>query len=235
MIRNYIIKNICIIPARGGSKRIPLKNLKLFFGKPIIYYSIKKALNSKLFDQVIVSTDNKNIAKISEKIGAKIHIRDPKYADDFTDTISVIKHVIQDLDKKKQFEKVCCIYPTSIFFTEKKLKEAFKKLKKKNCYIFSASRFHNPIDRSFYKIKDRVKMLFKKNYIKRSQDLRTYFYDAAQFYLGWRHSWVSKKKVFSSLSDFIEFKHSEFQDIDDKEDWEIAKKKWKKIKSKRKY
>ncbi len=119
-MKNRIKKNLCIIPARGGSKRIPNKNIKNFFGKPIIYYSIKSALDSNFFDKVIVSTDSKKIAKISKKFGAEVHKRNPKYADSYTDTITVIKNVIEEIDKYNNYSKVCCIYPTSIFLTKKK-------------------------------------------------------------------------------------------------------------------
>ena len=106
MITKLKKKNICIIPARGGSKRIPLKNIKSFFGKPIIYYPIKTALKSDLFDKVIVSTDNLKIAKVSKKFGAEVHIRSSKYADDYTDTISVVKNVIGSIDIKKIFKNM---------------------------------------------------------------------------------------------------------------------------------
>ena len=109
-------ENICIIPARGGSKRIPLKNIKKFQGVPIIIRSIKKAISSKLFDKIIVTTDNKQIANLAKKNGAKIHIRSKKLSNDYTDTVSVIKNVIEKLDDKKiYFKKVCCIYPTVPF------------------------------------------------------------------------------------------------------------------------
>lgn len=235
MIRKFKKKSICIIPARGGSKRIPLKNIKSFLGKPIIYFPIKIALKSNLFDKVVVSTDNMKIAKIAKKLGAEVHIRNPKYADDYTDTISVIKNVIESIDKKRKYLKICCIYPTSIFLTFKILKEAFTKLKKNNNYIFSASNFDKPVERSFYRKKKKIKMLFEKNFYKRSQDLKTYYYDAAQFYLGWRNSWISKKKIFSGPNDFVYFKSEEFQDIDRKDDWELAKKKWQILNLKRKY
>tara|TARA_Y100000590_G_scaffold317054_1_gene358595 strand:+ start:849 stop:1556 length:708 start_codon:yes stop_codon:yes gene_type:complete len=227
-------KTICIIPARAGSTRIPGKNIKSFFGKPIIYYPIKSALNSNLFDKVIVSTDSKKIGRISKKFGAKIHRRNKKYADSYTDTQTVIKHVLEDLDKKKNYLKVCCVYPTSIFFTKKNLEDAIKKLKKKNNYVFSASSFNEPVDRSFYKKKDRINMFIEKNHRKRSQNLRTYYYDAAQFYLGWRKSWILKKRIFSGPNNFVLFENNNVQDIDNNIDWKLAKKKWKSRKLTRK-
>jgi N-acylneuraminate cytidylyltransferase len=226
---SYPKKNLCVIPAKGKSTRLKNKNVKNFFGKPIIYYPIKEALKSKLFHQVIVSTEDETIAQMSKKFGADIHIRNPKYADNLTGIDTVIKQVIQDVDIKNNFERVCCIFPTSVFFTKKNLKEAFKKLKKKNHYVFSASKLNQPIDRSFYKLKGGVKMIMDKNYKRKNKALNNYYYDAAQFYLGWRKSWILKKKIFSIFSNFIEFKNDEVQDIDDIHDWKTAKIKWKNL------
>lgn len=228
---SFLKKNICIIPARQGSKRLLGKNIKNFFGKPIIYYPIKEALKSKLFDRVIVSTDSKIIAKISKEFGADIHFREQKYCSDLIGIDVVIKKVIQDLSAKYNFNKVCCIFPTSVFFTKKNLNEAFKKLKKKNQYIFSAYKMSEPIERVFFKSKGRVKMLMDKYYKKKSKVFyKHYYHDAAQFYLGWKKSWVLKKKIFSNYSNFIEFQKDQVQDIDDIHDWKIAKKKWKNLK-----
>ena len=226
-MRNYKKKSICIIPARGKSKRIPNKNIKSFFGKPIISYVIKAALRSKLFDSVIISTDNKKIAQISKKFGAKIHNRNSKYADDYTNTIDVIKHVIEDLDKKKFFIKVCCIYPTSVFFTKKNLLEAFKKLSKNKNYVFSATKYDHPIYRSFYKRRKKIHMVFPNMFKKRTQDLFDTFHDAAQFYFGWRNSWIKRKKIFSDKSEFVELSKFKSQDIDDLNDWKNAEILWK--------
>ena len=127
----YPKRNLCVIPAKRKSVRLKNKNIKNFFGKPIIYYPIKEALKSKLFHRVIVSTDDEKIAKISKKFGANIHVRNPKHADNLTGLDIVIKEVIQDVDIKNNFDRVCCILPTSVFVTKKNLNEAFKKLKKK--------------------------------------------------------------------------------------------------------
>lgn len=121
---SYPKKNLCVIPAKGKSTRLKNKNVKNFFGKPIIYYPIKEALKSKLFHQVIVSTEDETIAQMSKKFGADIHIRNPKYADNLTGIDTVIKQVIQDVDIKNNFERVCCIFPTSVFFYKKKFKRS---------------------------------------------------------------------------------------------------------------
>ena len=219
-------KNICIIPARGGSKRIPNKNIKLFFNKPIIYYAIKLAKDSKLFDKIIVSSDSNKILRIAKKYNCFTHKRSSDLSDDTADTISVIRNVIQSIPIDKKFEKVCCVYPTSIFWKKKHLTEAFKKLKKKNNYVFSASKYSHPIQRSFYKKTDGLKMIDKKYSAIRTQDLRQYYYDTAQFYLGWKDSWIKKKIIFEGPNKFVEIPEYTFQDIDDINDWNIALKKW---------
>lgn len=221
-------ENVCIIPARGGSKRIPFKNIKQFCGKPIIYYSINKAIKSKLFDQVIVSTENKKIAKIAKNYGANVHYRSAKLANDITDTSTVIRSVIKDLDKKNLFyKKICCIYPTSIFFTNRELYKGFDLLSNKKNYIFTAVKYDHPIYRSFFKKKGSLYTVFANNQKKRTQDLNDTFYDAAQFYIGWRNSWLKKKKIFSGKTDFIEIPRLRSQDIDNLNDWKNAEILWK--------
>ena len=228
MIKNKITGTVCIIPARGGSKRIPLKNIKRFNGKPIIYYSIKSATSSNLFDKVIVSTDNNKIAKIAKKFGAETHIISSQLADDKTDTPTVIRNVIKYLDKLNfSFNKVCCIYPTSVFFSQKDLHKGFKMLNTKKNYIFSATKYEHPIHRSFYKKKGDLVTVFSNMQKKRTQDLPNTFYDAAQFYFGWKKSWLEKKKIFSGKSEFIEIPRSRSQDIDNIEDWKGAENLWK--------
>ena len=127
--------NICVIPARGGSKRVPKKNIKNFLGFPIIKYVIKNALKSNFFDKVIVSTDDKKIANLSQKFGAEIFKRSKKLADDNTGTNEVICEVIDYYEPRFNLNKVCCIYPTAVFCNKDLLKKAFKKLdKKQNMY-----------------------------------------------------------------------------------------------------
>lgn len=220
--------SVCIIPARGGSKRIPFKNIKNFLGKPIIYYSIKNAIRSKLFDKIIVSTDNKRIANISLKYGAEIHFRSSKLSNDTTDTSSVIRNVIKYLERKNLFyDKVCCVYPTSIFFTPKDLIAGFKKLNKNKNYVFTATKYEHPIYRSFYKKKSKIYSVFSNMYKKRTQDFQETFYDAAQFYFGWRDSWIKRKKIFLGNSVFLEISKFKSQDIDSIIDWKNAEHMWK--------
>ena len=221
--------NICIIPARGGSKRIPNKNIKKFNGKPIINYAIDIVKKCKLFDKVVVSSDDPKILKIAKQNNCLTHLRTAYFANDHIDTISVIAKVIIDLEQKYNINKVCCVYPTSIFINKNDLKEAFKKLKKKNNYVFSASKFSHPIQRSFFKKSNKIKMFDKKFFLKRTQDLKEFYYDAAQFYIGWKNSWLQKKILFEGPNKFVELDQNSFQDIDNPEDWQSALKKWKLI------
>ena len=218
---------ICIIPARGGSKRIHKKNIKNFFGKPIIAYAIKNALKSGLFKSIIVSTDNDGISKVAKRYGVSVHIRSKNLANDKTDTRSVIVDVIKTLEKKTSFSKVCCIYPTSVFFKPKELVLAYKKLTNSINYVFTAAPYDHPIFRSFEIKKKKLKMIFPKMEKKRTQELATTYHDAAQFYFGWKSSWLKNKKIFHGKSKFIEMPKLRFQDIDDQKDWDNAKIIWK--------
>ena len=155
-------QNICIIPARGGSKRILNKNIKNFFGKPIICYAIDLVKKSKLFDKIIVSSDNPLTLKIAQENKCHTHLRDARFAGDYVDTISVIANVVDSLKEPNNISKVCCVYPTSIFITKKILIDAFEKLKKNNNYVFSAAKFNHPIQRAFFKKSNKVSMFDKK-------------------------------------------------------------------------
>ncbi len=220
--------NICIIPARGGSKRIPSKNIKKFNNIPIIIRSIKKAIKTKLFDKIIVSTDNKKIANISKKYGAEIHKRSKKLSNDHTDTISVIRNVILYLESKDfSYKKICCIYPTSIFYDTSDILKGFNRLSKNKNYVISATRYEHPIHRAFYKKGKNLKMVFKNAEKKRTQDLLLTYHDAAQFYFGWRNSWVKRKKIFSKNVDFVKLPKFRSQDFDEPIDWVNAEFLWK--------
>jgi len=226
------LNSICIIPARGGSKRIPKKNIKNFLGKPVISYVIKIAKQSKLFDQVIVSTDHKDIAKISIKNGAKVYWRDKKFSKDTTGIADVILDVIKNLNFKINSKNlICCLYPTSVFCNKKLLIKAKQLLSTKTEYVFSAVRYSHPIFRSFKNEGNNTpKPIFKNNNEKKhTHQLSSSYHDAAQFYLGWASSWRKKKKIFSKKSRFIELNTLKTQDIDNFEDWQIAEFKYKKF------
>ena len=220
---------ICVIPARKGSKRIKNKNTKLFFGKPLISNVILNLKKFKIFKKIIVSTDCIKIKKIAEKLNVDVLLRNKKLADDYTDTRTVVADAIKKLEKNSlSFNKVACVYPTSIFLKKKHLSMAEKKLKKNNSYIFSAKKFEHSIYRSFYKSHNKqIKLNFNINTSARTQDLKDSYHDAGQFYLGWKNSWLYRKKIFDKKSDFILFSALDAYDIDNYEDFKVAKILWK--------
>ncbi|WP_026804223.1 pseudaminic acid cytidylyltransferase [Aliarcobacter lanthieri] len=216
---------VAIIPARGGSKRIPKKNIKNFHGKPLIAYSIEIAIKSKLFSKVIVSTDDDEIANISRNYGAEVpFLRPNELSDDYIGTGEVISHAIEFL--KTQGDKIdfiCTIYATAPFLQEKYLVEGFIKLKNSNAKnTFSCTSMPFPIQRTF-KItdKERCEMFWKENFSKRSQDLEEAYQDAGQFY--WTNlNVVSNDIIFGKDSIPIILPRYLVQDIDTLEDWKRA-------------
>jgi pseudaminic acid cytidylyltransferase len=218
-------KTIAIIPARGGSKRIPRKNIKDFFGMPLIAYSIKVALKSKLFDKVIVSTDDEEIAKIAKEYGASVpFIRPVELSDDFTGTGAVVNHALAYLKEQgENYDFVCTIYATAPFLQDKYLIEGFEKLKNSNARnAFSCTSMPFPIQRTF-KITDdeRCQMFWPENFSKRSQDLEEAYQDAGQFY--WTNLNIkSEDIIFGKDSIPIILPRYLVQDIDTLEDWQRA-------------
>lgn len=218
--------NICIIPARGGSKRIPRKNIKNFLGKPIIVYSIEEAIKSNIFDQVIVSTDDQEIADIAQKHGADIPFIRPKHlSDDFANTHSVINHCIEYLqNENKIINNVCCLYPTAPFIRKSDLMLGLEMLKNRDIkYVFSATSYSFPIQRAI-KINsfDYVEMFDEENFNKRSQDLENSWHDAGQFYFASTKTWMESDFIFNSKSKAVKLPRYRAQDIDTEEDWIIA-------------
>src|SRR6185369_4336762 len=178
--------NVAIIPARGGSKRIPRKNIRLFAGKPIIAYSIETAITSGLFDRVVVSTDDEDIADIALAFGAEVPFMRPKsLADDYSGTNEVVKHAIDWLNTHdKPVRYACCLYATAPFLREKYLRKAFEMLTS-SCkqFVFSVASFPFPIQRAIRINKEgTVEPFFPQHINKRSQDLEEAFHDAGQFY-----------------------------------------------------
>jgi N-acylneuraminate cytidylyltransferase len=223
------MSSIAIIPARGGSKRIPRKNIKPFLGKPIIAYSIEAALESKLFDEVMVSTDDAEIAKIAKQYGASVpFMRSAKTADDFATTADAIIEVIDTYRKLgREFDHVACIYPTAPFTTAAKLTTAFEKLSG-NAYssVFPVVKFGYPILRSL-KIEDgRVSMNWPEHLNARSQDLPKAYHDSGQFYIASTATFLAERTFFTSNSAAIIVDEMEVQDIDNETDWKIAEVKY---------
>ena len=215
--------NICIIPARGGSKRIPRKNIKNFCGQPIISWSIETALNCKSFGRVIVSTDDDEIAEISRQYGAEVPFKRSKsLSDDHTSTIPVIKNAIKWLEmNNEKVDSICCLYPTAPFIEESYIEEGLKKLIENNAsYSISVTSFSYPIQRAIKFTKnERLKMFFPESINKRSQDLEKSFHDAGQFYWGKRSAWMKEERILDQNTVPVYIPRYKVQDIDDEEDW----------------
>lgn len=224
------MKNLAIIPARGGSKRIPHKNIKSFLGKPIITYSIEAALKSKLFNEVMVSTDDEEIAEIANKYGATMPFyRSKKSSNDHAGLAEVIIEVIENYKKRNiEYDNICCILATAPFLDEILLKEAFSKFSQGNFdSIFPVVKYSFPIQRAMQFKGENINMIWPENRIKRSQDLTPSFHDAGLFY--WVKSKVilKEKKLWTVNTSAIEINMHKAQDIDTPEDWEIAELKYK--------
>lgn len=222
-------RNIAIIPARGGSKRIPRKNIKEFLGKPIIAYSIEAAIKSKLFDEVMVSTDDKEIAELAIKYGAKVpFLRSEATANDYAGIADVIIEVLEQYkNRNKAFDHVCCILATAPFVTEKDLQASFDKLKEnKFDSVFPVVRFSFPIQRAMQFDGDKIQMIWPENMTKRSQDLKPSFHDAGLFYWAKTKVVLNDKQLWTNNTTAIEISESKAQDIDTEEDWKIAELKY---------
>lgn len=218
-------KCIAVIPARGGSKRIPLKNIKKFHGLPLIAYSIKAALESNIFAKVIVSTDDEEIARIAKDYGAEVpFIRPKELSDDFTGTADVVKHAIAYLKERgEEFDYVCTIYATAPLLQSKYLIEGFEKLKSSDAVnAFSCTSMPFPIQRAFKLDENgRCEMFTPEHYMTRSQDMEESYQDAGQFY--WKN--LNKKSdeiMFGKDSIPIMLPRYLVQDIDTLEDWKRA-------------
>ena len=219
--------NIAVIPARSGSKRIKNKNIKSFRKKPIIYWSIRAARKSKIFKKIYVSTDSKKIANVAKRFGAEVpFLRSRKLSNDKAGTSAVIRDFINRINNKIKFKNICCIYPAAPFVKSSDIKKGYNILKnKKYNYVFSATKYSSNFHRAFIiKKKNQMKMLLKKNYKKRTQDLTHVYLDAAQFYWAKKKTWLKKKKVFNKNSTVIEIPKERSCDIDTLEDWKHAEK-----------
>ncbi|WP_341992965.1 pseudaminic acid cytidylyltransferase [Morganella morganii] len=218
--------NIAIIPARGGSKRIPRKNIKLFHGKPMIAYSIEAAIASGCFDKVIVSTDDQEIADVAKQYGAEVpFFRPAEIADDYATTMDVMVHAIQWCQYQGwELEAVCCLYATAPFVLAEDLQQGYQLLQKDDVqFAFSATSFPFPIQRALKLGKDgSVAMFAPENELVRSQDLEEAYHDAGQFYWGRKEAFLSKLSIFSSHSQVVLLPRKGVQDIDTTEDWELA-------------
>jgi len=224
------IRNIAIIPARGGSKRLPRKNIKSFLGKPIIAYSIEAAINCGLFDEVMVSTDDKEIAEIAKSFGASVpFMRSETNADDFAGLADVIEEVLLNYRKEnKLFMNACCILPTAPFINKETLTNGYAKLvDEKFNSVFPILEYSYPIQRSLKVRKARVEMVWGKYLNSRSQDLKPRYHDAGQFYWIKTEQFIKDKKIFTNNSGGVIISELLAQDIDNETDFKLAEIKYK--------
>ena len=215
--------NICIIPARGGSKRNPRKNIKIFNGRPIIAYSIDAAIASGCFDKVIVSTDDNEIARVAKDFGAEVpFMRPAEISNDLAATNPVISHAVDWMESKGNLiNHVCCLYATAPFIEPNSISNAYKKFKEMNAdFCFSVTSFPFPIQRAI-KIteNDKVELFQPEHFLSRSQDLDETYHDAGQFYWGTKQAFNKDISILSeTVIPYILPRHL-VQDIDSPEDW----------------
>ncbi len=224
------MSNICIIPARGGSKRIPRKNIKFFLDKPIIAFSIEAAINSQLFEKIIVSTEDPEIAEIAIKYGAEVpFMRSKNNSDDFATTFDVLEEVLKKYKSLgKEFTNICCLYACAPFVTQHSLKEAYTKLIEADYdTVFPVIPFGFPIQRALRVDQENLKMLDEKHLNTRSQDLEELYHDAGQFYWANTERLLHSKKILSQNTGGIIITEMDAQDIDTEIDWKLAELKYK--------
>lgn len=227
---------VAIIPARGGSKRIPRKNIKEFCGKPMIAWSIEAALQSGCFSRIIVSTDDVEIADVARQCGAEVpFMRPEELSDDHTGTIPVIRHAVEWFIKEGQRpEHACCIYATAPFIRSEDIRRGLAILRETGSdYSFSVTSYQFPIQRAIRITPEgRIEMFQPAQFNIRSQDLEEAYHDAGQFYWGRTDAWLAGKMIFSRDAAPVLLPHYQAQDIDTSEDWQRAElmfQAWKKI------
>ena len=214
--------NLCIIPARGGSKRIPKKNIKEFLGKPIIAYSIEMALQTGLFEEVMVSTDDLEIAEIAKSYGAKVpFLRSKETSDDFATTMAVIKEVLETYKENgKEFDAVCCVYPTAVLSNARDIQNGYELLEHANV-VLPVTEFSFPPLRSF-RISENgfADFRFPEHMNSRSQDLEPWYHDAGQWY--WYHINALNLVGNNNKRRVVKLSNLQVQDIDNMVDWKLA-------------
>lgn len=217
---------IAIIPARGGSKRIPRKNIKEFCGKPMIAWSIEAALKSGIFEHVVVSTDDEEIAQVARKYGAEVpFLRPEELANDYAGTVPVVRHALEWYQNNGMLPTLgCCIYATAPFVNKSDIQLGLERIQStKADYCFSVTKYPYPIQRSL-KVDNSyyVSMLNSEMFNMRSQDLEESWHDAGQFYWGTLDAWITEKPIFNSSSCAVLLPQDRVQDIDTPEDWTMA-------------
>lgn len=222
-------KAVAVITARGGSKRIPRKNVKEFLGKPILLYSIEAALQSGIFDEVMVSTEDEEIAKLALEAGAKVpFMRSRNTSDDFATTADVILEVLDCYRQQgREFDYVCCIYPTAPFVTGQCLQKAMNRLVDAGAdSLIPVVRFGFPPQRGVIIKEGKMEFKWPEYMLARSQDLEPFYHDCGQFYCLRTESFLEQKKLVMSNTLAFERPESEVQDIDTLEDWKLAELKY---------
>jgi len=222
--------NIAVIPARGGSRRIPRKNLRTFVDRPIIAHSIGCALDSGVFDRVLVSTDNDEIAATAIRYGAEVpFVRPAELADDHASTPAVMSHAVAWLNGHAVSpDAVCCIYATAPLMRSQDLRDGLGRLESGPwAYVFSAAILAGPVLRSFRQTASGgLQMLFPEHYDARSQDLPQILQDAGQFYWGRPLAWLRQERIFEAHSTVVVVPPSHVRDIDTLDDWHVAERLW---------
>ena len=223
------MKRLAIITARGGSKRIPRKNIKDFCGKPIIAYSIEAALSAGVFDEVMVSTDDEEIAAIARQYGAKVpFFRSEATSNDFATTNDVLQEVIAEYEKRgKHFDAFCCMYPTAPFISGERIQTAMNMLEASDAEkVFPVVAFSFPPQRAVVIKEGKLEARYPEHMYTRSQDLEKQYHDAGQFYCFKTESYLATKSFWSGSILPLEISELEVQDIDTLTDWKIAEMKW---------
>ncbi len=226
-------KRIAVITARGGSKRIPHKNIRPFCGRPILEYSIEAALASELFEEVMVSTDDGEIARVAEAAGAGVpFLRSSETAGDFATTADVLLEVVREYEKQgRRFDVLCCLYPTAPFVTSQKLRQALTLLEEQDAdSVVPVVRYSFPPQRAFV-IRDGLTVLrYPEHARSRSQDLEPYFHDCGQFYMLRTERLLESGQIFMEHTVSLEMPETQVQDIDNETDWELAELKYRMMK-----
>ena len=211
---------LALIPARGGSKRISQKNIKSFAGKPIIGWTIEKAIKTNLFKKILVSTDDKEIARVSKSFGADIAFPRPNnISNDRSTVLEVVRHSIEELEKSGEFyEHIVLLYATAPLMDEKDLIKAAENIKNTD-FIVSVNEYSYPVQRALRLKKNEISMVEPTNFKKRSQDLEPLFHDAAQFIIGTPHAWKTKTPLIDGITKPYIVPRYRSQDIDSVDDW----------------
>lgn len=223
------MRAVAIITARGGSKRIPRKNIRDFCGKPILAYSIEAAIASGIFDMVMVSTEDEEIAELARKYGAEVpFMRSAENANDYAVTKDVVKEVLETFAKEGEcFDVACCIYPTAPFLTAEKLKNAVQLLEENDAdSVIPVVRFGFPPQRCVVMDNGMLKFKWPEHMFTRSQDLEPFYHDAGQFYCLRTESFLQQNSLFMTKTVPLVLDELEVQDIDTEEDWKIAELKY---------